>query len=423
MINKKILLSILGALFGILTTNGQIECDYSVIVENEAVHRYMQEINYEPHDSSVIEKYKEGTTYRKDWPNPVVMNLPETNVDSVTIICYDAETLKDTLKFHVSTANTTVDLYNFIPRRKYQYEILNGEEVLQYGKIRTKGQVRMIKVPGTVYNIRDMGGWKTADNMQIKYGKIFRGSELNGNHIATAEGIQLLRELGVEAELDLRAWYNTDHNVSAFGFKDTSSTPSGEVPTFYYSNDSGQLPEHMNNYTWLYKWRYEFNFIVNNLKKERAIYQHCVYGKDRTGFLSFLLEGLLGVPYNELVKDYELTFFSNSSESTKDSIDKVFDYIETMEGETLRDKFNTFFTKKIVVSQDNIDYFRSEMLESLREEEEDITTNIERLDNNQSTKDCRIVFDIMGRKVDTVRKNHIYLVRDDKGSIRKVIIP
>jgi len=126
MINKKILLSILGALFGILTTNGQIECDYSVIVENEAVHRYMQEINYEPHDSSVIEKYKEGTTYRKDWPNPVVMNLPETNVDSVTIICYDAETLKDTLKFHVSTANTTVDLYNFIPRRKYQYEIFRS---------------------------------------------------------------------------------------------------------------------------------------------------------------------------------------------------------------------------------------------------------------------------------------------------------
>ena len=64
-----------------------------------------------------------------------------------------------------------------------------------------------------------------------------------------------------------------------------------------------------------------------------------------------------------MVKDYELTFFCNRAKSTKDSIDKVFDYIEIMDGVTLRDKFNAFFVNKIKAKQEDIDLFRSEMLE------------------------------------------------------------
>ena len=120
---------------------------------------------------------------------------------------------------------------------------------------------------------------------------------------------------------------------------------------------------HITSKTYLTKWKREFNFIVNNLRQGRAIYEHCVWGKDRTGFLSFLLEGLLGVSYSDLVKDYELTFFCNRAKSTKDSIDKVFDYIEIMDGVTLRDKFNAFFVNKIKAKQEDIDLFRSEMLE------------------------------------------------------------
>jgi hypothetical protein len=119
----------------------------------------------------------------------------------------------------------------------------------------------------------------------------------------------------------------------------------------------------MTDNVYLKKWQLEFNFIVNNIRQGRAVYEHCVYGEDRTGFLSFLLEGLLGVSYSDLAKEYELTFFCNKIKSTKDSIDKVFDYIETMDGATLRDKFNAFFVNKIKAKQEDIDFFRSEMLE------------------------------------------------------------
>ena len=40
------------------------------------------------------------------------------------------------------------------------------------------------------------------------------------------------------------------------------------------------------------------------------IYFHCSAGADRTGTFAYLVNGLLGVPYEDLVKDFEITSFS-----------------------------------------------------------------------------------------------------------------
>lgn len=389
--------------------------DYEINIENDAVREYMQNVIYEPHDISLIDNYRQGVKYRMDWPNPVIIDIPQTDVDSLFIYCCDDETLQDSLTFHVSATNNTVELYNFIPNRIYRYQIKDGDDVLQQGNIRTNGQLRMINVCNSVYNVRDLGGWKTSDNMQLRYGKIFRGTELNGNYIATEEGINILRELGVGAELDMRANYNEGHNTSAFGFSRIFS--SGDAPTYYYSSDSGQLPSHMTHKSWLTKWRLEFNFIVNNLYQGRAIYEHCVHGKDRTGFLSFLLEGLLGVSYSDLAKDYELTYFASDLKSTKDSIDKVFDYINTMSGETLRDKFNTFFVDKMNAPQSDIDFFRHEMLEKQIETDDNGIRDTK--DDFEITQDNNI-YDLSGRRVKEVKQRNLYLIRDRYGHIRKV---
>ena len=416
---NRIIIYLIISYYGIICIFGQDTkptIDYYFNIENDAVNRYINEVIYEPHDTSLIDNYRQGVKYRMDWPNPVIIDIPQTNLDSLFIYCCDDENLQDSLNFHVSAENSKAELNNFIPNRIYRYEIKNGEDVLQKGKIRTSGQLRMINVCNTISNVRDLGGWKTADSMQLRYGKIFRGTELNGSHIATTEGIDILRGLGIGAELDLRANYNEGHNVSAFGF---SSVPSsGDVATYYYTSDSGQLPSHMTKTNWLIKWRLEFKFIVNNLRQGRAIYEHCVWGKDRTGYLSFLLEGLLGVSYSDLVKDYELSYFVYNTKSTKDSIDKVFDYINTMPGKTLRDKFNAFFINKLGVQQFDIDYFRSEMLEAIRKEDngiKDINNDIELTKEN-------ILYDLSGRRVKDVKKGNIYIIRDRYGHTRKYII-
>ena len=393
--------------------------DYEICLENDAVRRYLNEVRYELHDSTIIDNYRKGLKYRADWPNPVVVDIPQTSVDSVVIICCDDETLKDSLLFNVATEKNSAELYNFIPNRTYRYEIKYNDDVLQQGKIHTKGQVRMINVCNTVYNIRDLGGWKTADSMQIRYGKIFRGTELNGNHVATPEGIQLLRDLGIEAELDLRAYYDNGSNTSAFGFSRYAS--QGNVATYYYTNDSGQLPSDMTKNTWQYKWRLEFDFVVNNLRQGRSIYQHCVSGRDRTGYFSLLLEGLLGLSYNDLIREYELTYFWSTSNSKKDSIDKVIEYINTMDGETLRDKFNKYFIKYLGVKQSDIDYFRNEMLEAIKPKDID-NSAIKNMEYNDYSSDDVIIYDLKGLRVMSAINGGFYLVRDRKGKTRKLFI-
>ena len=408
-----------------------VERDYHINVENSAVAKYIAEVIYEPGNPSVVTSYTEGTTGRLDIPTPVVMELPESDVDSLWIVCCDEKTLGDSLTFHVPAAAGVAQLYNFIPQRTYLYEVKAGDVVKQQGRIFTDGQVRMIRVPGTVANVRDLGGWTTEDGQRIKYGRIFRGSALNGTYYeATEEGIEVLRELGVGAEIDMRAWYNEGNNVSVFGFQSSANTPSGQVPTFYYSSDSGQLPAHLNTYSYQYRWRMEFQFIVNNLRQQRAIYQHCVLGRDRTGYLSLLLEGVLGLSYNDLIKEYELSFFDIKSASKKDSIDKVIDYIEQLDGETLRDKFNTYFVKKLLVKQTDIDYFRAEMLEAATIDDDDNGDNndddghgpLTGVAELSSDKVASIsVSDISGRRVMSTGRGGIFLLRDSNGRVRKMI--
>ena len=48
---------------------------------------------------------------------------------------------------------------------------------------------------------------------------------------------------------------------------------------------------------------------MNDVISGKDIYFHCVYGSDRTGTLGYLLEGLLGVPDEDRIEDYELSVF------------------------------------------------------------------------------------------------------------------
>ena len=407
---------------------GQTEETHSVVVtkdltlnvENVAVAFYMNNVSYEPGDASVVGNYV-SSELRGDWPQGIELELPETTGDRLTIVCCDDETLRDSLVFCVSTENKTVSLCNFIPQRTYRYKMTGvDDEVVEEGLIRTRGQVRMLRIPGTVNNARDLGGWKTTDGKRIRYGKMFRGSELNGTYEATEEGIALLRQLGVEAEIDLRAWYNDQCGVSAFGFQDASSTAWGEVPTFFYSNDSGQLPEHLDDYYRKSRWRMQFDFIVKNLREERCIYEHCVQGKDRTGYLSFLLEGLLGVAYSDLIKDYELTYFYVLSESKKAELDEVYEYINALSGETLRDKFNTYFVNRLGCNQSDINYFRSVMLEDVPgADAPGVVTGIDEVQGSKlNVQGSKLnvqgdFYDLQGRKVSRPSKG-LYIVGGKK---------
>lgn len=91
-------------------------------------------------------------------------------------------------------------------------------------------------------------------------------------------------------------------------------------------------------------------FIINN---EGPYLIHCLEGKDRTGFVSFLLEALCNATYDELLCDYMLTYenyydINNNNQQDKYNaiVDVMFgdfiDYINSLDGETLKQKAESY---------------------------------------------------------------------------------
>ena len=191
------------------------------------------------------------------------------------------------------------------PGKTYYWKVLGTHEeslVRGGGKIRIKNEpVRWIKLDG-VSNARDMGGWKTESGKTVNYGKIYRGAMLDK---ITSTGIDQLKYLGIKTDLDIRSTQSWDKHGAVAGtglnyhFVDTSAH-------YDYVLGSDQKP------TAEIKKNYPEIFRILADESNYPIYMHCNYGNDRTGSMAFILNGLLGVNYEDLTRDYEITSYAFS---------------------------------------------------------------------------------------------------------------
>ena len=115
---------------------------------------------------------------------------------------------------------------------------------------------------------------------------------------------------------------------------------------------------------------------------QHPVYYHCYGGADRTGTLGFLINGLLGVSYSDLVIDFELTSYSSiNNEHIRCHIpghqhqyDRWPALINQLQTDTtggyaydanapLKDNIENFLVKACSVPQATIDTIRDIMLE------------------------------------------------------------
>lgn len=156
---------------------------------------------------------------------------------------------------------------------------------------------RVISVEG-MKNVRDLGGLVTTEGKTIKTGIVLRGSEMSGNYAnITEQGKKFLIETyKIKTELDLRK----DSEALDHGVQVTGSKLGTEVRYVHMSA--------MDYYGFIKGTSNEADILrvfadYNNY----PILFHCIYGADRTGTVAFVLESLVGVPYEDLLADYELT--------------------------------------------------------------------------------------------------------------------
>ena len=213
-----------------------------------------------------------------------------------------------------------------IPGTRYYYRIkdASGNYILNNRgfDVDDTYSVRTIAVEG-VSNVRDIGGWTAKDGHKVLYGKIYRGGRLE--NITENGKDTLVNELDIRTELDLRSSAQ-DGQRSFYDEK------------FEYVNSGG-----LNQYTMLVPdytspeidgrpgSHYSFdNTTPATMKKifdvladpsQYPVYYHCNAGADRTGSITYIINGLLGVSYEDLVKDFELTSFSSQGNRWRSGVE------------------------------------------------------------------------------------------------------
>lgn len=156
---------------------------------------------------------------------------------------------------------------------------------------------RVIMIDG-MKNVRDLGGLVTTEGKTIKKGLVLRGSEMSGNYAnITEQGKKTLMEnYKIKTELDLRK----DSEALDNGVQVTGSKLGSEVRYVHMSaKDYYDFIKGSSNEADILRIFADYD--------NYPILFHCIYGADRTGTVAFVLESLVGVPYDDLVMDYELT--------------------------------------------------------------------------------------------------------------------
>ena len=150
---------------------------------------------------------------------------------------------------------------------------------------------------GNMPNCRDMGGRTTYAGGKIKQGLIYRtsGSKFDNSTPSDSEAQDILKNtLRVKTEINVAN--STTNNVNLDGTKvENAYMAYGAVPYSNLARNSVRIRQ-----------------VMDILAEESnyPIFYHCRIGTDRTGITGVMINGLLGVPFNEAIQDYGFSNFA-----------------------------------------------------------------------------------------------------------------
>ena len=373
-----------------------------VLANSPLVEKFLTEVTYED------KTYKEGTkvfdyyggfdgktltwdNWETDWPDgdkpesySIRWNKEDMESGKMSLLLSDELGWSGTME--IEDGARYVNITNLVPNDKYSYKVTTASgKVLTQGQFETTGTIHQCFFSGNIKkkngvtlkgegarNCRDLGGWKTLDGKTIKYRKVYRGGRLNEKWTPYPLNEQGEKEVlfeGIGAELDLRGKSDVIHEPAVAGLDHCSPVIEQGGKTMLVSDAE--------------KTKECFLFVVNSVRKGKPVHFHCSLGRDRTGTLSILLMGLLGVREGDIAKEYELTYFAPVGYSVSSSDKKsnptplfkntrkewvysdVVPYFWELAGEggTFAQGVEKYLLEVAGVSQKDIDDFRNLMLE------------------------------------------------------------
>ena len=247
----------------------------------------------------------------------------QENADSYTVVLSTDKGEKDGARYALNGDETEYTFSALIPNTTYYVKVQSHDEngkLLHGTKMQsftTQGDFcqRIVNVDG-VSNVRDIGGYKAQGNSKVQYGLIYRGARLNA---ITDKGIATFtQELGIKTEIDVR--YGTDGGKAV----DMEGVAYKQLGMWAYNSILPDTCQPKVSGAGLFDARTidgikgVFEAIAN--PDNLPVYIHCTAGADRTGTICYLINGVLGVEYEGLVQDFELTSFSEQGRRWRSSV-------------------------------------------------------------------------------------------------------
>ena len=223
-----------------------------------------------------------------------------------------------------------------------------------------------VKGPRNIYvdgveNFRDIGGWG-----YIKQGMLYRSGRFNEDKEETVKAsitedglFEVNAHLKIKTEIDLRRTSNNEVG----GLTDKSVLSNNvnyyQLPMAYGGNNILTFTGKLSGDDWEYNNPGEIKEFFKILADEKnyPINFHCSIGKDRTGCMAYLIEGLLGFDQETMYRDYMFTNFANAGmcklTDITDRYGKTLD--EYPNGDTLQQKVYNYLHEEIGVSTNYLD--------------------------------------------------------------------
>jgi protein-tyrosine phosphatase len=184
---------------------------------------------------------------------------------------------------------------------------------------------RLIPLEGCL-NFRDLGGYPTADGRTVRWRQVFRSDAL---HLLTAADIAHVRDtLRIRDVIDLRS--TAEVQSEGQGSLADEAIRFHHVPLFdgemrQEDRDRAELITLADRYVVLAEFARERigQVITTVATAESGTVFHCAAGKDRTGVISAILLGVLGVADEVIVADYV---------ATRENLDAIVDRLNALEG-------------------------------------------------------------------------------------------
>lgn len=302
------------------------------------------------------EKYADAKTEMdKPLGTTVTWECDIDNISAYIVNLSENSDMSDAYSYE--TKNNSYDFYNLKVGTRYWWNVTaitsSGDRIT--GKTcasfkTTDAAPRLLYIDGIV-NARDLGGWKISDTVRVKQGMIIRTAKPNTttSNLITQAGIDtMVNELGVKTEIDFRTDAHHPYGIPCvYPGVDYIRCP------FAYANFDNKLAI----IDIFAKLADEDNYPVNI---------HCLAGADRTGLITYLVNGVLGVSREDLLRDYMLTNFTNNGQWRPISgISNYIDLLDNYQGDTYQQKVYGYLVNEIGVKAEHLDSLIEIMTEDI----------------------------------------------------------